>query len=757
MDRDLVALDPSVVSSAVVLDRPNSPIPVDGERDGGPETVELVLRLSREEALRLMEKLGKGEDQPGGDNVSAQDAENQRPTRSSTRLRTSSRSKQGDADKAQSQTSPSRTTRSTAAHPPTNGTPGTPTPAEPQQPPDQPVTPSVGAPEGQAPPTPLEMQGFLDTERSYTNAFHKTLSLFVDDKTFSTPSLRAAVVGFLESSNATVLETIPNYEAERIPNHLRQEIENHVNLVKTVLQRGGVFAEDFLRNRLNKLASHIPRIEAAIGGNRTKLGSSKAPMLYPRSNDPYPRGVSPETAAANAAALAQAAEAAARVNSRHHDMLNAVNGPPLTPDPNMHMPGPVGGFHGGPPPPMGPTPPIPVPGPQQGPMPGPGMPQQLPPMRGKTFVPPSMVPSQVNGGPPRPEESGGGGSPPPILAPFDPRPNPMACLFCRQRKIRCIGHKPHPCEICVKRGFVCSYDWISRRGKRKPKNPDGTPIDPPAGSVSVAVSGDGPQTVGGVPVVVPPTGPPGPHPPPPAVGMHPAPGMHPGMHMGVMPPGQPGPDGSVPPFAFTFIPGHPGQPFPAHMAHPTAQLPPQTPGSLPPSGPSSAAGGSPSARQGSTGDEMAIDPSLMDNQAPNTNGAAAGGGDPSIQCTFCKEQDLDCGGSPSEPCLNCSRRQLPCKYEPESKAPGGKKRGGAQNGRGKKKRGAAEETAAAGKRQKVVHPPQEDVSMNGDATPANGASADGDAEMDDQAEANSAKDDDEASKTGSAAAVEATL
>lgn len=58
-----------------------------------------------------MEKLGKGEDQPGGDNVSAQDAENQRPTRSSTRLRTSSRSKQGDADKAQSRTSPTRPTR----------------------------------------------------------------------------------------------------------------------------------------------------------------------------------------------------------------------------------------------------------------------------------------------------------------------------------------------------------------------------------------------------------------------------------------------------------------------------------------------------------------------------------------------------------------------------------------------------------------------------------------------------------------------
>lgn len=191
------------------------------------------------------------------------------------------------------------------------------------------------------------------------------------------------------------------------------------------------------------------------------------------------------------------------------------------------------------------------------------------------------------------------------------------------------------------------------------------------------------------------------------------------------------------------------------MAHPNAQLPPPAPGSLP-SGPSSVAGGSPPARHGSTGDEMVIDPSLMDTATPNTNGAA-GGDESGLRCTFCKEQELDCGGSPPEACLNCSRRQLPCKYEAEPKAPGGKKRGAAQNGRGKKKRGAAEETAAAGKKQKIVHPPQEDVSMNGDATPANGASADGDAEMDDQAEANSARDDDEASKTGSVAAVEAAL
>lgn len=48
MEKEIVALDPSVVSSALVVDRPNSPIPADGERDGGPETVDLVLRLSRE-------------------------------------------------------------------------------------------------------------------------------------------------------------------------------------------------------------------------------------------------------------------------------------------------------------------------------------------------------------------------------------------------------------------------------------------------------------------------------------------------------------------------------------------------------------------------------------------------------------------------------------------------------------------------------------------------------------------------------------
>lgn len=60
------------------------------------------------------------------------------------------------------------------------------------------------------PPSSIEIQGILDTERSYTNAFHKTLSLFVDDKTFSTPSLRAAVVGFLEVRVFSVLSRHPD-------------------------------------------------------------------------------------------------------------------------------------------------------------------------------------------------------------------------------------------------------------------------------------------------------------------------------------------------------------------------------------------------------------------------------------------------------------------------------------------------------------------------------------------------------------------
>ncbi|KAG8907977.1 hypothetical protein FRB99_001143 [Tulasnella sp. 403] len=698
----LVDIDPSRVHSARIVESNPEETAPDGERATEKDTVQLVLSLTREEAERLAQRLkNKSEDdQPGAaSNLSAPSpsqetvSAGQERTGPATRLRTSSRTKATDAPV---QATNNRTTRASASNT-TNGT-------TPQQQP-------IPHPDVVSPPTAIELQGFIDTERSYTNAFHKTLSLFVDDKTFSTPSLRGAVVGFLESSNATVLETLPHHN-HVVPDHLKQEIENHVNLVKTVLQRGGVFAEDFLRTRLKKLAAHIPRIEAAVNGRSGKsAATAKAPVLLPRSNDPYnsARELSPGTAAANQAALAQAAEAAARANNRHNEMINAsIASTPTGSNPDEVMMG-MNGFG-----PNGP-PPLPLPA-----VPGqlpPGQiaiqPQQLPPMRNKTFVPPNLVPSQAGNGQ-RPEE--GGGSPPPILAPFDPRPNPMACLFCRQRKIRCIGHKPHPCEICVKRGYVCSYDWISRRGKRKPKNPDGTPVEIPAGSVSLAVSTDSMgHTVGGVPVVVPPTVPPGPHvgaPPPPAVGMHPNPALHPAMHaIPAMPPGmpgQPGPDGSVPQFAFTFIPGHPATfPPPGHLP-PGVAPPPQPIPPLPEGQPRSPAHAQPTAAQPTQGEDtaMIIDPSLI-------NGAGGGGnaGDATVvTCRFCKEQDLECGGRPPETCVNCARRDLACHYDDEPATKAGKRKGGAQNaearanGSSKKKKraGDAAGDASANKKQKVA-------------------------------------------------------
>ncbi len=114
-------------------------------------------------------------------------------------------------------------------------------------------------------------------------------------------------------------------------------------------------------------------------------------------------------------------------------------------------------------------------------------------------------------------------------------------VFSSERKIRCIGHKPNPCEICVKRGFICSYDWISRRGKRKPKNQDGTPMEIPGGSVSAGSpesQRQDPQPQNGHAPATP-LQDAGPAPPP--VGLHPTPGMHPNMHMGQMS-GMPGGD-----------------------------------------------------------------------------------------------------------------------------------------------------------------------------------------------------------------------
>ena len=66
-----------------------------------------------------------------------------------------------------------------------------------------------------------------------------------------------------------------------------------------------------------------------MNGGRSK-SSSKPPQLLPRYADPYvQRELSPGVAAANQAALAQAAEAAARANSRHHEMI--TGGIPPTP------------------------------------------------------------------------------------------------------------------------------------------------------------------------------------------------------------------------------------------------------------------------------------------------------------------------------------------------------------------------------------------------------------------------------------------
>ncbi|KAG9039372.1 hypothetical protein FRB95_010660 [Tulasnella sp. JGI-2019a] len=783
----------------VSQDAVDSPANGDSTAADKEPVVQVILSLSKADAERLLKNMestnssvsasGDGVPAPSSPDTVAAKSATSSNRRTSSRLKATDTSNinQTTSEGKSSSTTVGRTTRSAAT---TNGNgPATPKPS---------ATATAQAPAPTPPvadvvvgPTPVELQGMHDTERSYTNAFHKTLSLFVDDKTFSTPSLRAAVVGFLESSNATVLEILPQHN-HSIPDHLKQEIENHVNLIRTVLQRGGVFAEDFLRSRLKKLSTHIPRLEAALAANDpSRRTSSKAPVLVARSNDPYSMNeLDPTTAAATQAALAQAAEAAARSNNRHHQMLAEARGgddtdmgvPPhpdqlphhqqhhLQQHPHeqqMNMVDANGYGLGAGPPPMGGMMPLPPP---------PGMGGMPPLPRGKTFVPPSLVPGgqqgpppppqqqqqqqQQMGGPPRGMEGEGGDSPPPVLAPFDPRPNPMACLFCRQRKIRCIGHKPHPCEICVKRGFVCSYDWISRRGKRKPKGSDGSPLDMPSGSVTVASmeQGLGP-TVGGVPVNGMMPGQPGmgvgvPGGPPPIVGMHPQhpggpppppPGMHhphPGMQMGM--PGQP--DG-MPPFTYTFMPGHPGGPGgpfvpgppPHHMGvpgqdpqqqhYPPPQHQQQQQGQLEYMGESSGVSSgveSPAAQRVAAGEAPAddgagggimIDPSLMEpatatengngnaaaitaesSAAPGANGNSAEAG----ACQWCKDQDLPCGGQPPAPCNNCVRREQQCEYPRTSKRGGGNKKAGEATAVATRKSKRTSEPAGGAKKKQRV-------------------------------------------------------
>ncbi|PFH50208.1 hypothetical protein AMATHDRAFT_145723 [Amanita thiersii Skay4041] len=40
--------------------------------------------------------------------------------------------------------------------------------------------------------------------------------------------------------------------------------------------------------------------------------------------------------------------------------------------------------------------------------------------------------------------------------PRTPRRTPMACLFCRGRKLKCDGGRPS-CSNCNRRGYPCSY------------------------------------------------------------------------------------------------------------------------------------------------------------------------------------------------------------------------------------------------------------------------------------------------------------
>ncbi|KAJ7730242.1 hypothetical protein DFH07DRAFT_756329 [Mycena maculata] len=57
----------------------------------------------------------------------------------------------------------------------------------------------------------------------------------------------------------------------------------------------------------------------------------------------------------------------------------------------------------------------------------------------------------------RGSNTGGGGS---QYDPYDgartPRRTPMACVFCRARKLKCDGFRPQ-CTNCNRRGYACSY------------------------------------------------------------------------------------------------------------------------------------------------------------------------------------------------------------------------------------------------------------------------------------------------------------
>ncbi|KAF8816892.1 hypothetical protein BYT27DRAFT_7205259, partial [Phlegmacium glaucopus] len=52
-----------------------------------------------------------------------------------------------------------------------------------------------------------------------------------------------------------------------------------------------------------------------------------------------------------------------------------------------------------------------------------------------------------------------------IISPFDgprtPKRTPMACQFCRGRKLKCDGMRPS-CANCHRRGYPCAYTPINK-------------------------------------------------------------------------------------------------------------------------------------------------------------------------------------------------------------------------------------------------------------------------------------------------------
>ncbi|KIL59978.1 hypothetical protein M378DRAFT_199955 [Amanita muscaria Koide BX008] len=50
--------------------------------------------------------------------------------------------------------------------------------------------------------------------------------------------------------------------------------------------------------------------------------------------------------------------------------------------------------------------------------------------------------------------------------PRTPRRTPMACIFCRGRKLKCDGTRPS-CANCNRRGIPCNYMPVGQQGSRK--------------------------------------------------------------------------------------------------------------------------------------------------------------------------------------------------------------------------------------------------------------------------------------------------